>query len=137
MGAVVLIRLAARHADVQALVSDSAFVSLEEALRHTVQPPVLRLPMRVIAELVAGVRFRTIRPVDEIGKLSPRPVFIIHGAEDTLTPPQAATQLYAAAGDPRELWLVPEMEHIRARSVLSEAYFARVLAFFDRALTIP
>ncbi len=137
MGGVVLIRLAARHPDVVALVSDSAFPSLEEMLQHAIHPPLLRLPMRLLAELRTGIRFRDVRPVDEIVRVVPRPVLIIHGTADTVTPPGAAQQLCAAAGQACTLWLVPQAEHVAARATLPEVYYARVLDFLDAALLRP
>ncbi len=137
MGGVVLLRLAARHPEVAAVVSDSAYPTLMDELRHAIHPAVLHGPMRLLGELATGVSFASVRPVDDIARLSPRPVLIIHGMADTITPADAAQRLYAAAGEPRTLWLVPDAEHVRARFVAPEAYDARVLGFLDAALRAP
>lgn len=43
--------------------------------------------------------------------LSPRPLLIVHGLEDTRLPPQCARQIYEWAQEPRELVLYPGAEH--------------------------
>ncbi len=55
--------------------------------------------------------FQQVSPIDCIEKISPRPLLIIHGDEDETIPPEHAWQLYAAAGDPRELVMVPGGKH--------------------------
>ena len=42
--------------------------------------------------------FRTVRPVDVIGEIAPRPLMIVHGADDERVPPTDARELAAAAG---------------------------------------
>jgi pimeloyl-ACP methyl ester carboxylesterase len=44
-------------------------------------------------------------PHEVIGRIAPTPVLIVHGDADRFFPPEHAEQLYAAAGEPRELWL--------------------------------
>jgi len=41
---------------------------------------------------------------------------------------------YAAAGEPRQIWEVPDGGHIGGISARSAAYERRVVAFFDSAL---
>jgi pimeloyl-ACP methyl ester carboxylesterase len=50
-------------------------------------------------------------PVEVVGRISPTPLLLVHGDRDsyfTLEHPEA---LYAAANDPKELWLVPGFAH--------------------------
>jgi fermentation-respiration switch protein FrsA (DUF1100 family) len=70
-----------------------------------------------------------------IGEVSPRPVLIIHGEHDNgATTVADAHRLYAAARDPKELWIVAEAGHCSAHALFPEMYEERVLQFFDRAL---
>ena len=62
---------------------------------------------------------------------------VLLGAADTFILPEEAQTLYAAAGDPRELWLLPGVGHARAIEVDSEAYRDRVMEFFAKALAGP
>jgi fermentation-respiration switch protein FrsA (DUF1100 family) len=45
-----------------------------------------------------------------------------------------ALQLYAAAGDPKELWIVPRAQHVDYARVAAEDYRTRVTEFFKRTL---
>ena len=50
-------------------------------------------------------------PVEVIGRISPTPVLLVHGDSDSYFTTEHAEALYAAASDPRELWLVPGFGH--------------------------
>jgi dipeptidyl aminopeptidase/acylaminoacyl peptidase len=73
-------------------------------------------------------------PKHVIGKIAPRPVFIIGGELDELVPKFMALQLYAAAGDPKELWIVPGARHVDYARVAAEEYRTRTTEFFKRTL---
>ncbi len=45
------------------------------------------------------------------GEIAPRPILVVHGLADTRLPPRCAEQIYAWAGDPKELVLYPDTEH--------------------------
>ena len=63
-------------------------------------------------------------------RLAPRPLFMIHGEKDSYIGPDIARGLFAAAGDPKELWIVPKAKHNRCREVAGAEYSDRVAAFF-------
>ena len=75
------------------------------------------------------------RPIEAMPHISPRAVFLINGADDwTGTNPDDARALYAAAGEPKELWIVPGAGHGGAFHVARQEYQERLLAFFDQHL---
>ncbi len=63
-------------------------------------------------------------------RLAPRPLLMIHGEKDSYIGPGIARGLFAAAGDPKELWIVPKAKHNRCREVAGTEYSDRVAAFF-------
>jgi uncharacterized protein len=68
-----------------------------------------------------------------VGRIAPRPVFLIYtphgqGAE-TLNP-----TFHAAAGEPKTIWEIPEASHTGGLDARPEEYERRVIAFFDEAL---
>jgi pimeloyl-ACP methyl ester carboxylesterase len=65
-----------------------------------------------------------------VARLAPRPLLMIHGEKDSYIGPDIARGLFATAGDPRELWIVPKAKHNRCREVAGEEYSDRVAAFF-------
>ena len=63
-------------------------------------------------------------------RLAPRPLLMIHGEKDSYIGPDIARGLFAAAGEPKELWVVPKAKHNRCREVAGQEYFDRVASFF-------
>jgi uncharacterized protein len=134
MGAVTMIRATAQHPEIEALVADSPFATLEDELDMRVPYPLLNPLIRAFAERETGLRLDMVRPVDDIGLISPRPVFLIQGMADTMVPLDSAEQLYAAAGEPRELWTEPDAPHMNMYSYYRTRYTKRVIKFFDMYL---
>ncbi len=134
MGAAATLRAAARHAQIEAVVIDSAYPSLAAELDVAVYPAMVRPFTRLLAETLAGVRFDAVRPIDDIARIAPRPVLIIHSKPDGVTPPDSGEQLYAAAGEPRYLWLEANVGHTQMRRRFPELYTEQVLDFFNAAL---
>lgn len=50
-------------------------------------------------------------PADAAAKIAPTPLLIVHGDQDQFFPVDHAEQLYAAAREPRELWIEPGFGH--------------------------
>ena len=69
MGAVAVIEAAARRTEIGAVIADSAFPTLEDALNQAVSVPALRPIIRFFAERESGVRVDSLRPVDQIGRI--------------------------------------------------------------------
>lgn len=70
-------------------------------------------------------------------ELMPRidvPVFIIHGTADILTHEDHAHRLYAAANEPKEIW-INDSGHAWSAWTYPDAYRQKVLDFLDRALS--
>lgn len=70
-----------------------------------------------------------------VPQIAPRSVFFIYGEKGqngTETKPNKG--FYAAAGNPKEIWEVPEAQHIAGITTRPQEYERRVVAFFDRAL---
>jgi fermentation-respiration switch protein FrsA (DUF1100 family) len=134
MGAVTMIRATAQYPEIEALVADSPFATLEDELDLRVPYPLLNPLIRIFAERETGLRLDLVRPVDEIGLISPRPVFLIQGLGDTMVPLDSAERLYAAAGEPRELWTEPDVPHLNMYAYYRTRYTKRVIKFFDTYL---
>jgi len=77
------------------------------------------------------------QPKDVIGSISPRPVLLIGGRQDDLVRPFMLQQLYDAAREPKELWILEEAHHVDYAAVAPEALRARLVAFFRRGLDVP
>ena len=51
------------------------------------------------------------RPEAQVERLAPRPVLLVHGAADRQVPADESRRLFARAGAPRQLEIVPDMGH--------------------------
>jgi pimeloyl-ACP methyl ester carboxylesterase len=61
-----------------------------------------------------GWKLVPVPPAEAAAKISPVPLLIVHGDQDHYFPPEHARQLYMAADEPKELWLIPGMGHAEA-----------------------
>ena len=134
MGGAAVLELASRRFEIEAVVVDSTFPTLEDELRWIVSNNVFLPFIRFFAEKEAGVDLEMLRPVDRIGEISPRPVMIIQGEADDLIPADSAQRLYDASGDPRYLWTEAGVGHVGMYSVHPVRYEDRVIGFFDEYL---
>lgn len=62
------------------------------------------------------------------------PVLIIHDSLDWGVPLAASQRLFAAAAEPKEMWVAPRSLHVRASWMAREGYESRLRQFFDRHL---
>ena len=84
---------------------------------------------------IVNVDANQLRPVDVIGRIAPRPVLIMHGTADEIVPVRHAHMLFAAAEEPKELWIAPDARHVEARDSRPDEYFVRIEAFLRAALS--
>ncbi len=80
-----------------------------------------------------GIRIPSARKA--LMHMAPRPILLIHGEEDNYIPVDQSRILYAAASDPRFMWIVPGAKHNQSAIVAPQEYAQRTARFFDRYLT--
>jgi len=143
LGAATAIATGAIYKQVVGVVADSCFSRLAVPLsRATVNilhhPPGLAWVEGLYAErLVArslGFDPMDARPETLVGRISPRPLLLIHSEEDDLCPPAGARRLFERAGEPKELWMSRAGSHaVGPYQTYPNEYRRRVLAFWERA----
>ena len=84
-----------------------------------------------------SMQFGAVRPVDVIDRIAPRPILLIHGSRDGIVPLNHLDELYAAAGEPKDRWVVQGTTHAMARMDVPAEYVSRVATFFDESLAAP
>jgi alpha-beta hydrolase superfamily lysophospholipase len=136
MGGAVAILSGSREGGIDGIISDCAFARFDEAMfnmgrRYGLSPMLSRLAI-IGMRLRLGVRCEKIAPENEIGKIAPRPVLIIHGSDDSLIPLGDAKRLFANAGEPKELYVIEGVEHGRGVWDVPEDYEQVVLKFIKR-----
>jgi dipeptidyl aminopeptidase/acylaminoacyl peptidase len=139
LGAATAIMAGAELASLKAIVADSAFASVEWLAHHQfnalsrLPAPLAPLVVR-IGSWQTGVDPVQIAPVRQIGRISPRPVMIIHSELDGVLLADNGRQLAEAAREPKEVWIVPGVRHAGAYGADPERYVERVASFFGHAL---
>ncbi|MBN1318374.1 MAG: alpha/beta hydrolase [Anaerolineales bacterium] len=136
LGALVTIQAAAVRPDIKAAAADGTAAN---SFRDLPRPPtfvhLLDWPFQAATFLVwDGMGVAGPMPVTQAAaELSPRPLLLIAGIRSQYE--QALNQkLYAAAGEPKTLWEVPEAGHAGAWRADPEEYKQRILSLFEQAL---
>lgn len=143
MGAASAILAAARDPRIAAVVADSAWSDVRSWLRPSLRyfllhprerfsPPSLRL-----VELRARIDLRLLRPIDVVGRISPRPLLLLHGSADTIVLPEDSERLLAAAEEPKSRIVVHGVGHTETIAPGGASSGPAVCAFFERALRTP
>jgi pimeloyl-ACP methyl ester carboxylesterase len=78
-----------------------------------------------------GWKLVPVPPAEAAALISPVPLLIVHGEQDQFFPPEHARQLYMAAREPKELWLLPGMGH--AESGCGQDLVDRIARWVDQA----
>jgi uncharacterized protein len=141
LGAITAILAAADIPELECVVVESGFADVHRDLgvlfRRYLGLPSFPFANLIVffAELMSGVRLAEIRPARVIGRISPRAVLIIADLKDELAnEPYDGEHLYAAAGEPKQLWQVADAHHVRAFQLMPDEWIARVGGFLDEYL---
>jgi dipeptidyl aminopeptidase/acylaminoacyl peptidase len=140
IGADMSILEAAHDPRVKAVVAVASWPTLAGYMKSRLVDVILRptwvfspLSLKVM-ELRTGAQLSQVRPVAAIGEISPRPILLIQGLNDTDVKPSDAIVNYDHARAPRELWLVKGEGHEDTVYPGGAGTSPRVAAFFTRAL---
>ena len=138
MGAASGILAAAGDTRIDGVIADASWGHIEDVM--------LQSPNRrwfVSDRLITAIRdFTFLRlgvlgdpePLDVIGRIAPRPILLIQGTDDALVPPGEAERLFAAAGEPKELWIVEGGRHGQLFASHPDEYKRHVIGFLSRWL---
>jgi len=137
MGAAVAI-LAAPDLPVAAVVADAPYAELHHPIANRMREwhyPLAWLGSRmIVAAASLRARTRLLSPLDRVADVAPRGLLIIAPREDRLIDHSQALRLYAAAREPKDLYVVPGAGHPEAHTFGGTDYEARVLEFLERHL---
>lgn len=137
MGGVTAVRAAARYPEIAAVVDDGGYFNLGKDFVEPTQPkPLYRwLFLYTIAGLFwlhTGANPWELSPIDDLPRISPRPVLLIYG-DSELEPGRVQAQ-FDAAQEPKALWVVPNSSHGHNHANDPQTYERKVLDFFDQYL---
>lgn len=134
LGGAIGIVLAAERSEIRGLATDGAF----DDYRRIASWHVRRNPLLLaVAWWVPGVLMsKGYDPIDYVGRISPRPLLILHGTADRVVDPRMARRLFDAAREPKELWLIEGADHYGALQDHADDARRRLLAFFNRCVGV-
>jgi dipeptidyl aminopeptidase/acylaminoacyl peptidase len=154
MGAAIAIMLAAREPELRAVFADSPFTSQREIVRYHLGRA-LRLHQARHSDLIAGLllalvdrrlaqlfgfRFADVDPLRDVSRLAPRPLYLIHGEEDSIIPVEHTRRMASAAreaGVPVTARFTPGAGHCDTYFLDRSAYCATTATFFTTHLGPP
>jgi len=114
----------------------SALDVLSEAAKRDYGIP--HFPLIPLVKLYINVRgnmdIESVRPVDKIGSISPRPIAIFHCDKDNYVDSSHAGKLFMKANEPKEKWIPVCNKHERIWNFYPEEADKRAVQFFQRNL---
>lgn len=133
LGAAIAVHLAAgqERAGVRVVLLESGFSSYRTLTRDKLAGSFLTWPLQWPLSFLVSDRYR---PRDDIAKIAPIPVLIIHSTADPIVPYHHAQTLYAAAREPKTLWTIPDAGHTSAFGRYRDIYHPRLVAFLEQYL---
>jgi fermentation-respiration switch protein FrsA (DUF1100 family) len=117
---------------VRALVTDSAFSDYRLITQEKLASTPLTWAFQWLPRFTVDDAYS---PQAAVKGLAPIPFLLIHGEEDEIVPPEHSKRLYAAAAEPKEIWVVPGAGHIQA--LKERAMRERLAAFLRRQVQAP
>ena len=128
---------------IDALVLEAVYPTLARAVSNRIEirlGPLLAKPLAALllwqVERRLGFDPYDLNPIERIGTVC-GPILMIAGAQDRHTTLVESKELFEAAPDPKELWVVDGAAHQSFHRYAREEYEARLLEFFGRNLSTP
>jgi fermentation-respiration switch protein FrsA (DUF1100 family) len=131
LGGSTAIQTAAQEPLVKAVVIEAAFSGQRAMSRAVLKRSVWLWPFYPIVPFFLSSHYDAI---DAAPKVAPRPIFFIHGDADTVVPVSMSKALYAAAQEPKTLWIIPGAGHLECHKVEPKTYEERIVNFFGTHL---
>lgn len=142
LGAAVVVRHAATYGGVRATVAIGGPCrwyyrgSFRMRLLHVgIEWAVGRWFLRLLRSVrVTGRPWSTVPPdpTESASRIAPAALLVVHGDADSFFPVDHAARVYAAAHEPKDLWIEPAMGH--AERAMTPACVDRVARWLDRRL---
>jgi fermentation-respiration switch protein FrsA (DUF1100 family) len=137
VGGEMLLQAAAESQALRAVVSEGAGTrSIREHVHMSGAAKWILLPQWSVITAATSVFANHAPPPglhELVGRIAPRPVFLIYTPHGQGAETLNAT-FHAAAGEPKTLWEIPEASHTGGLEARPAEYERRVVGFFDKAL---
>lgn len=122
--------------EVIGIIADSSYTTMKEELKHQLKHiyglpgfPLLDVTS-LITKVRAGYFFGDVSVVKQVEK-NELPLFIVHGDADDLVPTWMGEELYDKASGEKQLWIVPDVGHIKAYELETEQFQQKLKQFLN------
>ena len=139
-GAVSAILSAARNPLIGAVVAVAPFNCVTEVWqtsRPSLVPPFVLDWTLWVSEKMRGFDREQVCPIRVVEQIAPRPILVIHGTDDRRITANQVQELYAAAAEPKSLWLVEGASHDGIRNPVLDVLAQDVITFLNSAWGKP
>jgi fermentation-respiration switch protein FrsA (DUF1100 family) len=85
------------------------------------------------SEFLAKFKAKDVAPIEAVKDVRV-PIFLLHGTEDNLIKHDYSQKVFAAANEPKELWLIEGARHNDMMEVGGDEYRRRISDFFEKHL---
>jgi len=140
VGAVSAILSAARNPLIDAVVAVAPFNCVTDVWftsRPKLVPPFVLDWTLWVAEKTRGFDREEVCPLQVVEQIAPRPLLVIHGTEDRRITEAQVQELFAAAEQPKSLWLVEGASHSGIRNPVLDELAGDVILFLNSAWHQP
>jgi len=141
LGAATVLLATGQEQEVAAVWEDSSYADLPSAIDAELErngyPTQLAFGGVLAARLISGDDLTSYSPLDAVGMLNGRPLFITHGTADSRLSVDYGHRLEAAVradGGSVESWYIDGAGHTESMLTDTEEYERRLVAFFEGAL---
>ncbi len=141
MGASTAVMAMAENKNIKAGWFDSGFTDLDAIILEAGErdygiPKMIWFTklVRTFYELRGDLDTEIPTPISAISRIAPRPVMIVHGTADRVVDVSHGKRLFAAAQEPKSLWIVPDGRHTRAWQADREKSVKLISDFFLNSL---
>lgn len=125
--------------DVDAMVLEMVYPTIDEAASNRITmrlgswarilSPALTLQLKPRL----GITPEMLRPIDKVGAITIPKLFIAGGDDRHTTLPESQ-RMFAAAAEPKELWIAQGVGHVDLHAKEKDEYEQRILIFFRKSL---
>ncbi|MFN6560941.1 MAG: alpha/beta hydrolase [Nostoc sp. ChiSLP01] len=126
LGGAIAIDLAVKQPQAAGLIVESSFTSIRDLIAYRKKFGIFPV------DLILTQRFESIKKLPNLKV----PVLFIHSVADLAVPSFMSQKLYAAAPEPKQLFLVPTAEHNDTAVVAGSQYLQWVESFVEQVLTV-
>ena len=127
LGAAIALDLAVKHPEAGGLIMQNSFASMADAIRNDAFLKIFPI------DFLLTERFDSIA---KIGSLQ-IPVLFLHGSADPVIPAEMSQRLYAAAPEPKQLFLIPNAEHVSIYQPGAGSYLRAIQRFVEAMRSEP